>query len=172
MRFLFVTLAGSGHFHPLVPAAKAVQANGHDVRFAKAPSFHPNVESSGFSAVAAGFDDERDGSDERYVAMQRELAALPANGSARTLFRIRRLFAGLYAERMVPDLLAIADEWPPDLIVREVGEFGGCVAAEVLGIPHASVRSNTMLSSFASRQLVSAELSRLRAAYGLPRDPD
>ena len=31
---LFVTLAGSGHFHPLVPAAQAVQANGHTVRFA------------------------------------------------------------------------------------------------------------------------------------------
>jgi UDP:flavonoid glycosyltransferase YjiC (YdhE family) len=172
MRFLFATLAGSGHFHPLVPAARAVQANGHAVRLATAPSFHPNVEGSGFEVFAAGFDQERDGSDERYVALQLELESLPANGPSRTLFRIRELFAGLFAERMVPDLLAIADDWQPDLIVREVGEFGGCVAAEVLGIPHASVRSNTMLSTYSRRHLVSEQMARLRAAYGLPPDAD
>jgi UDP:flavonoid glycosyltransferase YjiC (YdhE family) len=172
MRFLFVTLAGSGHFHPLVPAARAVQANGHTVRFATAPSFHPNVESSGFDVFAAGFDQERDGSDERYVALQLELESLPANGPSRTLFRIRELFAGLFAESMVPDLLAIAEDWQPDLIVREVGEFGGCVAAEVLGIPPASVRSNTMLSTYSRRHLVREQMARLRAAYGLPPDAD
>ncbi|HST18367.1 MAG TPA: glycosyltransferase [Gaiellaceae bacterium] len=172
MRLLFVTLPGSGHFHPLVPAARAVQSNGHAVRIATAPSFHPNVVDSGFDAVAAGFDQERDGADERYASLQLELAALPENGPARTLFRIRKLFAGLYAERMVPDLLAIAEDWQPDVIVREVGEFGGCVAAEVLGIPHASVRSNTMLSTYSRRHLVGKEMSQLRAAYGLPPDPE
>jgi UDP:flavonoid glycosyltransferase YjiC (YdhE family) len=78
----------------------------------------------------------------------------------------------LYAERIIPDLLAIATDWRPDAIVREVAEFGGCIAAEALGIPHASVRSNTMLSSDAARQLVSEPIARLRAAYDLPRDPD
>ena len=121
---------------------------------------------------AAGFDQERDGSDERFADLQLELAALPTDGPSRTLFRIRKLFAGLYAERMVPDLLSIAEDWRPDVIVREVGEFGGCVAAEVLGIPHASVRSNTMLSTYSERHLVGEEMSRLRAAYGLPPDPD
>ena len=172
MRFLFVTLAGSGHFHPLVPVAQAVQAKGHLVCFATAPSFHSNVVGSGFQAVGAGFDQERDGSDERYGVLQAELAALPPEGPSRTLFRIRRLFAGLYAERMVPDLLAIAEDWQPDVIVRDVGEFGGCVAAEVLGIPHASVRSNTMLSTYSGRHLVGEEMSQLRAAYRLAPDPD
>ena len=106
------------------------------------------------------------------MPLQLELEALPASGPSRTLFRIRKLFAGLYAERMVPDLLAIAEDWQPDLIVREVGEFGGCVAAEVLGIPHASVRSDTLLSTYSQRHLVSEEMSHLRAVYGLPSDPD
>ena len=129
MRFLFVTLAGSGHFHPLVPAARAVQAKGHAVCFATAPSFHPNVEGSGFDVFAAGFDQERDGADQRYAALQLELDDLPTNRTCEgALFRIQKLFAGLYAERMVPDLIAIAGDWRPDLIVREVGEFGGCVA--------------------------------------------
>jgi UDP:flavonoid glycosyltransferase YjiC (YdhE family) len=171
MRFLFTTLAGSGHFHPLVPPAQALQSAGHDVRFAVAPSFHRSIAASGFPAFSAGFDRERDGEDELFARLQAELEALPLDGPARTLFRISNLFAGLYAERMVPDLLSIAAEWRPDVIVREVAEFGGCVAAEALGIPHASVRSNTMLSSDAARQLVAEPIAQLRATFDLAADP-
>jgi UDP:flavonoid glycosyltransferase YjiC (YdhE family) len=142
------------------------------VRFATASSFHPLVESSGFRAVNAGFDRERDGADERYRRLQTELEALPPHGPARTLFRIGRLFAGLYAERMIPDLLAIATQWRPDLLVREVAEFGGCIAAEALGIPHASVRSNTMLSGDSARDLVADDMARLRSLHDLAPDPD
>jgi UDP:flavonoid glycosyltransferase YjiC (YdhE family) len=172
MRFLFTTLAGLGHFHPLVPAAQALESAGHVVCFAAAPSFHRSVEGSGFPALAAGFDRERDGSDERFARLQRELEALSPEGPARTLFRIHNLFAGLYAEWMVPDLLAIAADWKPDVIVREVAEFGGCIAAEVLGIPHASVRSNTMLSSDSARDLVAEQMTGLREVYNLEPDPD
>ena len=172
MRFLFTTLAGSGHFHPLVPPAKALEQAGHVVAFAASSSFRASIERSGFRAFAAGFDRLRDAADERFVRLTREIDTLPADGPERTLFRIRELFAGLYAERMIPDLLAIADEWKPDAIVRDVGEFGAYVAAEVLDIPHATVRSNTMLSTYSERHIVSAQISRLRAAYGLAPDPD
>ncbi len=172
MRFLFTSLPGAGHFHPLVPVARALESAGHDVLVATAPSAHASVEGSGFRAVSAGFDRQRDVSDEQYARLQAELEALPLDGPARTLFRIRELFAGLYAELMVPDLLAIAEDWRPDVIVREVAEFGGCVAAEVLGIPHASVRSNTMLSTYSERRLVGEQMARLRAEYGLDPDSD
>ena len=172
MRVLFTTLSGLGHFHPLVPAAQALEVAGHEVCFATAPSFHPRVEASGFSAFAAGFDRERDGSDDRYLRLQAQLEALPLDGPARTLFRIHRLFGGLYAERMISDLLAIVAEWNPDLLVREVAEFGACVAAEVVGIPHASVRSNTMLSADSARDLVAAEMASLRSLHNLAPDLD
>jgi UDP:flavonoid glycosyltransferase YjiC (YdhE family) len=172
VRFLFTSLPGSGHFHPLVPVARALQVEGHDVCFAIAPGFHASVEGSGFRAMAAGFDWARDGSDERFVTLQAELEALSPDGPARTLFRIRNLFAGLYAERMVPDLLAIAADWPPDVIVREVAEFGGCIAAEALGVPHASVRTNTMLSTYSERHLVAEPMNRLGGVFGLAPDPD
>ena len=171
MRFLFTTLAGSGHFHPLLPPAEALRSKGHDVCFATAPSFHGVVAAGGFEVVPAGFDRERDGADQRFVRLQAELEELPLEGYARTLFRISNLFAGLYAERMIPDLLAIISDWRPDMIVREVAEFGGCIAAEAAGIPHASVRSNTMLSSDAARHLVAEPIARLRAAFDLPPDP-
>jgi hypothetical protein len=50
--------------------------------------------------------------------------------------------AEITTREMVPDLLAIAREWGPDLIVREGMEYGGCLAAERLGLPHASVAGN------------------------------
>jgi len=172
VRFLFTTLAGSGHFHPLVPPAKALEQAGHVVAFAAPSSFRASIERSGFQAYPAGFDRPHDGADDRFLQLTRAIDALPPDGPARTLFRIRDLFAGLYAERMIPDLLAIADEWRPDAIVRDVGEFGAYIAAEVLDIPHATVRSNTMLSTYSERHIVSAQISRLRAAYGLAPDPD
>ncbi len=52
---------------------------------------------------------------------------------------LSNLFAGDVAERSYPDLLAIVAAWSPDVIVRETWEFGGWLAAETLGLPHASV---------------------------------
>ena len=54
MRFLFTTIPGSGHFHPLVPTARALQNRGHDVAFAASPSFAPAIKTAGFAAHSAG----------------------------------------------------------------------------------------------------------------------
>ena len=57
MRILFTTVQLSGHFHPLVPIARAAVAAGHEVAFACAASFVPTVDRAGFRAFPAGFDD-------------------------------------------------------------------------------------------------------------------
>jgi hypothetical protein len=36
---------------------------------------------------------------------------------------VGKLFAGILAQRMAPDLLSIAEEWKPDILVTEVAEF-------------------------------------------------
>jgi UDP:flavonoid glycosyltransferase YjiC (YdhE family) len=88
--------------------------------------------------------------------------------------------ADITTERMVPNLLAIASEWRPDLVVREGMEYGGCIAAEVIGIPHASIAGNayaaidsTEINYFpGNRWMVAEPLARHRARAGLPADPD
>jgi UDP:flavonoid glycosyltransferase YjiC (YdhE family) len=81
---------------------------------------------------------------------------------------------------MVPDVLAIAAEWQPDLIVREVMEWSGLIVAELLNIPHASIGGNaysgvdsTAVDYFPGNRWFAAEpYARHRAEFGLPPDPE
>jgi len=165
MRILFTTVQLSGHFHPLVPIARAAVAAGHEVTFACAPSFVPTVERAGFRAFPAGFDDRGRSLPELFPGFYKMMAAVRYWG-------LPNVFVGVYAVAMTPDLLTIAREGHPDLIVRDTHEYGGCVAAEVLGIPHASVRTASPSSQHGMRHLVAEPLARLRELNGLPPDPD
>jgi UDP:flavonoid glycosyltransferase YjiC (YdhE family) len=58
----------------------------------------------------------------------------------------------------------------PDLIVRDASDFGGCVAAEVLGIPHVAHQGAAFLQWMLA--LLAEPLAELRATHGLPPDPE
>jgi MGT family glycosyltransferase len=81
---------------------------------------------------------------------------------------------------MVPDLLNIARDWHPDIIIREHFEFGGCLAAESLGIPHVSVGGNAYSAIDSpevhyfpgNRLMVGDAMSAHRSRLGLPPDPE
>src|SRR6476619_998989 len=47
MRVLFATTAGTGHFGPMMPVARACAAAGHEVRVAAPVSFAGHVERAG-----------------------------------------------------------------------------------------------------------------------------
>ncbi len=174
MRALFTTTAGSGHFHPLVPVAQALTEAGHEVAFAAPRSFGPTVEASGFRAFPAGRDDAA-GMDPELAGLLGHLQQLStqegstAEGNA---FMIAHVFGGYNARRAVPDLLALCRNWTPDVVVRETAEFGGAVAAEAAGIPHAAVQIGHFFDFTAFRDRLSAQLDPVRRAVGLPPDPD
>ena len=164
MRVLFTTQPALGHFHPLVSIAQELMAAGHEVAVACAASFQSTVETSGIQAFPAGIDWQLDEVREAFP----ELA-----GSSPEIDRIvfwRDIFAGRTAERMVTDLLGLAADWQPDVIVRENAEYGGLLAAESLGLPHALVQVasfNPQLDEWAG-----PSLDALRAQFDLPLDPD
>ncbi len=64
----------------------------------------------------------------------------------------------------------MSDSWRPDVIVRDEVDFGAAVAAERLGIPHASI---VVLAAggLIRPDLVAEPLDALRAEHGLPADP-
>jgi UDP:flavonoid glycosyltransferase YjiC (YdhE family) len=174
MRVLFTVQPAAGHLHPLVPVARALSDAGHDVAVASGASFRPEVESFGLEHLDAGLD---------WLMADRstygEFPPMPPPGPEFPPWVVLTL-ADITTRSMVPDLLAVAEKWKPDLIIREGMEYGGCIAAEVLGIPHASVAGNAYaaldspdINYFPGNRLMVAEpLARHRDQFGLPPDPD
>src|SRR5919204_2629479 len=136
MRALFTVQPSTGHLHPLVPVARALSSAGHDVAVCSSPSFRKDVEAFGLTHIDAGLD---------WMTSDHStwgsFPPMPPPGPQFGSF-VATVFADITARHMVPDLLAIADWWKPDLIIRESMEYGGCLAAERLGIPHASIGGN------------------------------
>jgi MGT family glycosyltransferase len=72
----------------------------------------------------------------------------------------------------MPDLERHAREWRPDLVVRESTEFAGCILAEKVGLPHASVATGSRSARLDDRLRFAPSLPELRARHGLTPDPD
>jgi UDP:flavonoid glycosyltransferase YjiC (YdhE family) len=165
MRMLFTFTGGTGHFHPLVPLAQAAQAKGHVVAFAGSRELAAQVEGAGFLAL---------GSYQRATpesaALRAEIRALPTIAEREAL-TVRKGFAGLAARERAADVLRVCAAWRPDLVVRDELDFGACVAAERLGLPHAVVLI-LAAGSLLQPELIARPLHDLRAAHGLPPDPD
>ena len=70
MRVLFTTQPGLGHFHPLVPIARALQGGGHQIAFATAASFAPTVRAAGFAHFPVGLDWGEDAIYETFPALR------------------------------------------------------------------------------------------------------
>lgn len=160
MRVLFTSQPGSGHWRPLAPLAQALEAAGHEVAFATTPSFCPLIAEHGFRCFPVGVDD----TDETAEREQRKAGS----GQASSVWV--DVFAGTRAMHSLPNLLAVCRDWHPSVLVREVTEFGGCIAAELLGLPHAAVQVSAFRPHL--HQLIAESLNRLRVTVGLKPDPN
>lgn len=164
MRALFTTSPGAGHWHPLVPFAAALRAAGHEAAFATTRAACAAITALGFRCFPAGEDETT----EEMRRRREQMAARPGTDGAAWAWP--NLFAGVWAERRLPDLSAVCRDWGPAVVVREDLEFAGCIAAESLGLPHAVVQVTAWRPRL--RPLVVAPLDHLRATVGLPPDPD
>ena len=172
MRVLCTVLPGTGSLRPLLPIAQALRAHGHDVALCSSPALGPAGAREGLPFFAAGLD--WDTSDPSYIQVLCEAAGgltfPPLSGMARLAWVTNELFIGAAARCMLPDVLRIAREWRADLVVRQSLEYSGCVAAEQLGLPHASV-ADAAHSAVDRRHEVATALDGLRLSAGLPPDP-
>jgi MGT family glycosyltransferase len=167
MRVLFTTTPGVGHFAPLFPLAQTLAKSGHDVAFAGADSLRSHVETAGFEAFPAG----------RWIAEQPVTTPRSTGGndarSAReaTIFSYINVMVESNTRFMVPDLVDICHRWAPDILVREQAEFGGAIAAEHLGLPHAAVQVLFFYGHTGLEQKMSKKLNRIRREWGMSPDP-
>lgn len=164
IRVLFTTQPTSSHWHPLVPLAQALVSAGHEVAFASTPGFCPTIEANGFRSFRAGADE----TEEEIQQIAQQVAASEERPPVVAILKYR--FAGIRADRMLPDMLEIVGGWHPDVVVREHSELTGCVAAERVGIPHATFQIAAPAPWFLPA--MDGPLNRLRASVGLaPGEP-
>jgi UDP:flavonoid glycosyltransferase YjiC (YdhE family) len=123
---MITTSPGIGHIFPLVPTAWAVRAAGHEVLFA-APSNPDRVANAGLPVVdpAPGFD---------FQSLFMGFIAEHQVAQESDLGFASRLFASV-SEPSVDEVVRLATDWRPDLIIRGPLEGAGGVAAAVLGVP-------------------------------------
>jgi UDP:flavonoid glycosyltransferase YjiC (YdhE family) len=154
-RVLFSAVGGHGHLDPLLPLADAAAADGHQVLVTGAAALAEHVAGHGLPFVASGPD---------LVSIQ---APLTLHDLDHERDAIGRHFAARLGHERAAAVLAIAQSWNPDVIVRDEVDFGAAVAAEVIGLPHAAV---VVLAAggFIVREVADGPLRALREAFGLP----
>lgn len=161
LRALFTFAGGTGHANPLVPIAGAVEAAGHTVAFAGSRSAAAALEAHGFRVFARPADTTTD------PATITPLLEVDMEHEYRVL---RNYYADRLARERADRVLKLSAEWQPDLIVCDEVDFGSMIAAERLGLPHATVLV-VAAGSFVRPDVVADRLDALRGEHGLPPDP-
>lgn len=161
MRVLVTCPPGASHLRSTLSLAEGLTRAGHAVAYATSSSFAPAVRSSGYRAFAAGLDYE-----ESKPATLPELHSAGIGGNGLTVF------AELAGQGMVEDLARVIDEWQPGLVIRNLVEFGGWLAAERAGVPLATITPSIdlpapVLVSFTGKLLT----HELPERYGIEPDP-
>ncbi|PWU47852.1 glycosyltransferase [Micromonospora sp. S4605] len=167
MRVLVVSAPLIGHVFPLVPLTVALRDAGHEVLVATAAD-GLDVARSGLPVrdVAPGFDFGRIA---RGMLLRHPLVAR-AELAGRAGTRGAGLLFGAVNDQLTDGVIALAEQWKPDLVVHEPFAVAGAVAAARLGVP--AVRHENAL--FDGRELIRATVARLAPAlrrHGLTELP-
>jgi UDP:flavonoid glycosyltransferase YjiC (YdhE family) len=133
MKVLFACTAADGHFLPLVPLARAFAARGDDVVFATSSFYAERVESTGFASLPAGL--TVDELNRRFAPYRAKLEELPFDERRHFAFSWR--FGRISAAAKFAELLGVATDWQPDLIVHESADLAAPIVAAALDVPSA-----------------------------------
>jgi UDP:flavonoid glycosyltransferase YjiC (YdhE family) len=155
---MVTSTSGAGHYGPLAPFVRSFRRGGHDVLVAGPPELYPSVRDAEFWAFG--------------VPPSAEMAAVYGSlpGLAREQANARvigEVFGRLDATAALPRLLDAIVSWRPDVVIRESAEFGGLVAAEVHGTPHARVAIGLGEMEHLVDTLATPNVDLLRGKYGL-----
>ena len=161
MRILFTCIKALSHFKPLVPFAKALQARGHDVRFAAIVEMADEIAKQGFQHLV--LDGPTDATREK---ISERFANVPAKQVGKLY--VPEVFMGVLAKTAAPGLIKRLEDWRPDLIVREPTEFSGLIAAWKLGIRHVRLEILNGESEESIATNYHREIDALRLEVSLP----
>lgn len=131
MRVLFSSTWGYGHVFPMVPLAQACHAAGHDVLWAAPEPAGPLVKAAGIPYAAAGLSAQA--VQEVTARNASHVRALPPED--RAAFAFPHMFGAWATPAMTAQLLPLAREWQPDVLVHEAAELAAPLVGAALGAP-------------------------------------
>lgn len=162
MRVLVTAAPGVGHLLPLLPLARAAAERGHDVLVGTGSSLADMIGRAGLRHVTIG--------PPSLEAAFSTIDGLPEQmGPRRLLMIVRQGFNGVIASAFAAEVLELAGDWRPDVVVHEDMELGAWIAAERLGIPHVVVQATAWRPRV--RAAAHDVQDDLRVRHGLPSDP-
>jgi glycosyltransferase (activator-dependent family) len=148
MRVLLCTLPQKTHFLTMAPLAWALRTAGHEVRVASLPQFAGTITQAGLTAAPVGREVDIDRLD---TAETREEFRRGLPGPYRIVEEPDQVSWGdlideyegmvtwgfkLYNMPLLHDLVAMAKQWQPDLVLWEPFTYAGPIAAKACGAPH------------------------------------
>ena len=128
-RVLFTSCPQYGHVLPMLPLIRAAGRAGHDVRVATGPDLRAPLVSRGLDVHVIGPTFA-----ESWAAHDAVWADPGLSEDEKMMGGVVALF-GRPALARLADLLAMAEEWRPDVVVHEVLESAGPLLARRLGLP-------------------------------------
>jgi UDP:flavonoid glycosyltransferase YjiC (YdhE family) len=150
----------------MLPLAQAIVARGHDLLWVASDEVCRRLRAQGFEARAAGL--AEGATSENMIERFPEL--LTMTESERPEFAFSKIFGTPSAAPMLAELLPVAREWKPDLVVCEQLELAGPIAASLLEVPNVTHGLGHPLPERLLR-CVGAEMAALWQEYGL-QTPD
>lgn len=161
MRVLFTLASVPSHVRPLLPVARVLCRAGHDVLVVTSPKLAQVLARENIPAAAV---------------LPDEASRTPGPGEpeyesdtlmSELIFRMLRASGTLRAAHQVVDL---AREFRPDLVLRDDSEFGGYLAAQHLGVPVVVLPGAVVHAMDPS--ILAGPVNAYRAAMGLPELAD
>lgn len=159
MKILAGSTGGAGHLGPMMPFLRGAAAAGADVLLA-APE--------GMRTDAVPFTALPDTPPHVLGAIFGALESMPSREAANAHV-IGGVFGRANVDATLPEWERLVAEWRPDLVVREVGEFGSYVASSRAGVPQVQVGLG--LHAMHERFYDVLDGSGFSDRYGVPVEP-
>jgi UDP:flavonoid glycosyltransferase YjiC (YdhE family) len=158
MRILITSTPGLGHFNPLLPLMRAALAEGDDVLVGIAESGAAHPHQHGFATTPL---DDVD-------PLQAQVFWDGLAGQAEpNSYVISQFFGRLRTRAALASTVGAIEKFRPDLVVSELTEFAGQIAAEMTGVPHVTVGVAALSASDWSHAPLVAEIDEIRVDAGL-----
>ncbi|MBL1116972.1 glycosyltransferase family 1 protein [Streptomyces sp. 110] len=172
---MFTTLASPSHGRAQLPLARSLAAAGHEVLVVTTPALVPVFEREDVRVTSAISDFSPSSFLGSVLAEETGQAGLhnmdEAERHAVMLRVMCKVVSGPMATMLLDTVLPVAQDFRPDLILRDGMDLSACVIAETLGIPQLPTPSGAVNSFDPAELLPGLNALRKRQGLATPEDP-